>query len=662
MSRRAFLRAVAGGTAAAALGGCGLGRGRRASPRAIVLGIDGMDPRLARRFMDEGAMPNCRRLAERGAFLPLATSDPPQSPVAWSNFLSGTNPGGHGIFDFFAREAASLTPYLSTARSVPSRLRIPVGRYSIPLAASRLELLRKGPTVWDVLAEHGVEATAYKAPVCYPASGSRARLITDMGTPDIHGSYGIFSYYTDEPGVRTRAVSGGQIESIALRGGVAECRLRGPAEELLSDSADSHVPFSVERDARSRRVRIRIQGRTVILDVGGWSEWIPVRFPMRGPAGAVPGICRFYLKASEPHLGLYVTPVDIDPADPATPISSPASFSRQLTRQLGRFYTQGMPEDTAALSARVFTDDEFLAQAWMVVRERLRLLDYALEHHRDGFLFFYIGTLDMASHAFWRTWDPGHPLHTPELAKSHGDVMRMLYNHCDRALGRVLEAVDDRTLLFVMSDHGFVSFRRQFNLNSWLMDNGYAQAMDPKERGGAGFFEDVRWGGTRAYGLGINSLYLNVRGREPEGAVAAGEPFERLRSELIARLGDVRDPMTGDRVFARVVRPAEVYSGPYVSEAPDLVLCYAENYRASWETILGQYPREQFLDNLDPWSGDHCMSSEFLPGVCFCNRRLATERAALIDLAPTLLRHYGVPVPAEMTGRDLGPAAGGGAA
>ncbi len=627
----------------------------------MVLGIDGMDPRLARAFMADGAMPNCRRLAERGAFLPLGTSDPPQSPVAWSNFLSGTNPGGHGIFDFFAREAASLTPYLATARMTPPKHRIPLGRYSIPVSAPHLELLRKGPTVWDVLQEHGVEATAYKAPVCYPASGSKARLITDMGTPDIHGSYGIFTFFTDEPGATTRSVSGGQIESVAFRSGVAQCRLRGPADDLLADPEDSSIPFAVERDARSPRVRIRIEGRAVILDPGQWSEWQPLRFPMRGPAGAVPAICKFFLKSSSPHLGLYVTPVDIDPADPATPISSPASFSRRLARDLGRFYTQGMPEDTAALSARVFTDDEFLGQARMVMRERLLMLEHALHHHRDGFLFFYIGTLDMASHAFWRTWDRGHPLYTPELAKSHGDVMRMLYGHVDRAVGRVMEAMDDRTLLFVMSDHGFVSFRRQFNLNSWLMDSGYAQAISPSDRGASGFFEGVRWGGTRAYGLGINSLYLNVRGREPEGAVAPGEEYEQLRTELIGRLTDVRDPQTGAAVFSRVVRPAEVYSGPYVGEAPDLVVCYSENYRASWDSILGQYPREHLLDNLDPWSGDHCMSSEFLSGVCFCNRPLASDRAALIDLAPTLLSHYGVPVPPEMTGRDLKPAGGGAA-
>jgi predicted AlkP superfamily phosphohydrolase/phosphomutase len=249
--------------------------------------------------------------------------------------------------------------------------------------------------------------------------------------------------------------------------------------------------------------------------------------------------------------------------------------------------------------------------------------------------------------------DRQHPLYTPELAAKHGDFLPWLYEQMDAIIGRMLQRVDEHTTFMVMSDHGFGTFRKQFNLNSWLMDYGYATPTRNASRGSEALFADVNWATTRAYGLGINGLYLNLQGRERDGTVRPGSEAGQLTDELIRHLTGIRDPDTGTAVISRVCRARDIYSGPHTGNAPDLVVCYAPGYRASWDTVLGKYPREHILDNLDPWSGDHSMDSSHLQGVLLSNRPISTTKPALEDIAPTLLSLFGVPRNPAMTGRNL---------
>ncbi len=649
LSRREFL--ALSGAAALALGFPAVVRAAGRVRKVVVLAIDGMDPGLLRRFLRAGRMPNCARLIESGCFHDFGTSDPPQSPVAWSNFITGTNPGGHGIFDFIARDPATLLPYLATARTSAPKHELKLGSFNLPLSGAQTALLRKGPTLWKILEDAGIHSKVIRAPVNFPPVASTAETLSGLTTPDIHGSYGVFSFYTDSPDIEPRDVSGGRIERVALRNGRAECLLRGPADAFRADHAKIRVPFSVTRDPERPLARVAIQDSEFVLREGEWSNWVTVSFAMLPYVAETTGICRFYLKKVHPHLEVFVSPVNIDPANPAMPISTPDDYAAKLAREVGLFNTQGMAEDTSARSAGVLDDDEYRAQATFVLDETNRLYEHTFARFDEGFYYCYFSSLDLNSHMFWRCHDPKHPLYSRELERRQGDFLPGLYAAMDRAVGRALEKMDDRTLLFVISDHGFTSFRRQFNLNSWLWKNGYAGVLDADNRD-ASFFENTDWASTRAYGLGINGLYLNLRGREPDGTVDPADA-EKLRAELAEKLTAVRDPATGEPPVARVMRPEEVYSGPYVAAAPDLVVGYNRYYRASWATILGGYPAEILLDNRDPWSGDHCMDSQFLPGVFLCNRPIAADKPALLDMAPTILTTFGVSVPGEMTGRSI---------
>lgn len=651
-SRRRFLQA----TSALVLGaGCSKKEETRPTSdpgRVLVLGVDGMDHGLLQQFLSEGLMPNCKRLMDMGSFSPLATSNPPQSPVAWSNFISGTNPGGHGIFDFIARDPETMLPYQSISRLVPGRKPITIGNFVLPTSTAQIKSLRHGATLWNELEQHGVPCSVFRMPANFPPTESEARTLAGMGTPDLQGGYGTFTWFTDSIKEKTRDVSGGRIERVPVRDHVVECQLRGPVNEFSAKQEQSQIPFTIYRDPENAVVRIVIQDQTLILKEKEWSDWVVVKFPLIPNFVEASGICRFYLKSVRRPFGLYVSPMNIDPANPSLPLSTPPDYSRELVRELGYYYTQGMVEDTHALSAGVLDANEYQQQAMFVHDERMRFFKHELQRFSTGFLFFYFSTLDLSSHVFWRTIDPKHPLYTPELAESQGSFIRSLYQKVDEAIGQALDRLDEKTWLIVMSDHGFAPFRRQFNLNSWLLENGLLVTNSPAVRQGSSNFHDVDWSRTRAFGLGLNGLYLNRKGREKFGCVDDAEAAD-LEEELIDKLCKIRDPDNNELVIANVFRAAEIYSGPYVSLAPDLLIGYNKNYRASWETILGGFPRQLVLDNTDVWSGDHCIDPQFVPGVLLSSRKLDAAAPRLEDLAPTILKAFNAPIPETMTGTAL---------
>lgn len=653
LSRRRFCR-VAGAGALSFPSILKAGLSKRV-PKVAVVGADGMDPTLLHQYAAAGLMPNCKKLMDAGGFSKLRTTMPPQSPVAWASFISGMDPGGHGIYDFITRDPATRAPELSTASTAPPKNSVELGKYTIPLSSSKLELSRRGPALWDVLQDAGVPSWALRAPVNYPPSDTDAKTLCGLTAPDIHGSYGIFSFYTTNSTQETRDVAGGHIERVRLQRGLAYCSLRGPDNSFNRENPLTEIQFTIERDPERDLVRIRIQEHDLVMRLGEWSAFLPVKFQMVPYFAEVTGICRFYIKQIRPQLEVFCSPVNIDPSNPAFPITTPSDYSKDLVEQVGRFYTQGMAEATSALTSGVLSDAEFRQQALDVLDTDLRIFRSQLNDFKEGMFYSYFSSLDLNSHMFWRTIDTKHPLYTPELAKEHGDHLPMLYRRIDAYVGDLLEHVGPEGHVYVASDHAFTSFRRQFNLNGWLLDQGYARMKNRLDRDAAPNFINNDWSGTRAYGLGINSLYLNVRGREPDGVVNSGSDYERLRDELAAKLSEVRDPQNGERVILRVVKPEKIFrntdGNPH--HKPDLIVCYNDNYRASWDTILGGYPKEHVLDNTDPWSGDHCMDPDFLSGVLLTNAPVKVKDPALEELAPTIIKSFGVGVPELMKGRDL---------
>ena len=594
--------------------GCGKTAGR-SGKRLIVLGVDGMDPNLVQSFVEQGFMPNTRRLMEMGSFSSLGTSTPPQSPVAWSNFITGAPPPVHGIFDFVHRDPETMQPFLSISEVSPPDSTLDIGKLHLPISGGGVNLLRQGTPFWNTLLEKGIPVTMIKLPVDFPPPDPdhNGLFLSGLGTPDVRGTQGSFTFFTDDPGSISDDTGGGIVVPVRDYGdGCYTCRIDGPANSLIENSPTMTVEAKVWIDRESRAVRIDTGDDSVVIGERQWSPWIRFSFHALGPLSTVHAIGRFYLKEASPKFKLYLSPLNLDPENPALPISSPDWYSRDLAEENGLFYTQGFPADTKALSRGIFNDDDYLSQADIVLEERMSLFHSVLSSYREGLLFFYFTSLDLNVHMFYRSMDPASPLFSSTEPRFSG-VIASLYSRIDNAVGEAMKLLDDRTEIILLSDHGFAPFRRSFNLNSFLAAEGFASISSPYQRN-SDMYACLDWSRTGAYGLGLNGLYINQAGREKNGVITLSDK-RNLMENLKSSLEGAVDPLTGQKPVKHLFILEDLYPGFQMPPwAPDMVVGYSHGYRASWETTLGAFPEDVISDNMDPWSGTHCISPDVCPG------------------------------------------------
>ncbi len=612
-----------------------------ASPprKVVVIGLDGLEPTIVDAMLEAGQLPHLAQVAQRGGYSRVATTTPAQTPVAWSTFATGTNPGGHGIFDFLRRDPATYRPDLALNTYEQK------GAWLPPRAVN----LRRGTPVWDILAASGMASTILRCPCTYPARLDRGRMLSGMGVPDLRGGLGTPTVYSADPSLVAR-----ESESVMTlepgEGSTFKTRLVGPRNP--KDRSTLYLPIELRPGPETDSIVIRSDGspRELVVRQGCWSEWLRVRFPS-GLLQSVRGMVRFYLNAAGPPPQLYASPINFDPEHPLFPISDPPRYAQELTESLGTFHTTGMVEDHTGLNNERIDEAAFLDQcedAWV---EREEMMAHELARFSEGLFYCLFDTPDRVQHMFWRFREPNHPANRGrETSTRWAGVVEDQYRRADAVVGRALSAIDDQTLLIVLSDHGFGSFRRGVHLNSWLRDHGY---LTPRDSAGPDDFPGgVDWSRTRAYSVGLGAIYLNLRGREGQGIV---EPRDAnaLAAEIAANLTGLKDDAQGTVAVRKVLTREQLYHGPHAAESPDLVVGFSAGYRASWATTLGGAPPGLFEDNVKKWGGDHIVDPELVPGVLLMNRPFRGEGARLLDLAPTILDALGVAPGPAMEGSSL---------
>ena len=615
--------------------------------RAIVLGLDGMDPELAEKFMAEGKMPNFKRLADQGSFCRLQTTLPAMSPVAWSTFATGVNPGKHNIFDFLMPDRRTYLPVLSSTRIREPDKTLKIGKYIIPLQRPSIQLLRKSRSFWKILGDHWIFSHVLRVPITFPPEKFYGAELSAMCVPDLRGTQGSFSYWRTE---RTGAKHTGGMElpltktEDGFRGFIP-----GPENSLSSSREELVLPFELKR-GRDGGFELWLQGQKIKLAKKKFSDWVRLSFKA-APGIKVSGLAKFMLREEGDAPELYMTALNLDPEHPAMPVSHPGFFSAYLAKLFGPFATLGLAEDSWALNERVLDEEAFLKQAWGFYEEREKIFFHCLSRTRRGALVFVFDHTDRISHTFFRCLDRSHPLYQSAEAEKYRGAIEEVYLRADELLGKVLAKLGRRDALIVMSDHGFKSFRRGLNLNSWLLKEGYLVCHNGS--GSAEMFKDVDWSRTRAYALGLSGIYLNLKGRESRGIVAPGEEAARLRREIAQKLTGLKDPDTGETAVLRGYDAYQALHGPYLENAPEVLVGYNAGYRMDWEGTLGAASAKIFSDNLKSWSGDHCIDPSCVPGVLFTNFRFSREDAWIGDIAPTLLRLFDLQVPSYMDGKPL---------
>jgi len=625
---------------------------RGQADRVIILGLDGLDPRLTEQFMREGKLPNFQRLEEMGTFAPLATSYPSISPAAWSSFMTGVDCSYHNIFDFLTRDPRTYLPVLSSAEIGPARKTLALGKYRIPLGKPRVKLLRKSRPFWTILSKHHIFSSVIRVPITFPPEKLKGVLLSGMCTPDLRGSQGTFSSYTTRKETG-RDQEGGIRIPVVREGDTIRTSLRGPENTFHKDGGPLEIPLTITTEPERNRVQLRVSGQRFSLNPRSYSPWIRVTFP-GGFGSKIRGICRFYLSQLVPELDLYVTPIQIDPERPALPISHPFVYAVYLAKLIGPYGTLGLAEDTWALNDGVIDEESFLDQAYLYCKEREEMFFKAIERTPRGLCVCVFDTPDRIQHMFFRCLDEHHPANRGRETARYKHVIEQVYRRMDDLLGRLLERVDDRTVLMVISDHGFAPFRRGVNLNTWLFQHGYLALKDGKTTGGD-WLRDVDWQRTRAFALGLTGLFINKKGRESQGIVGKGEELRNLKRELIEKLTGLVDGETREVAIREVVDTEIMFSGPYLDHGPDLFIGYNTGYRVSWECASGRVTEAVFEDNTRKWSGDHCVDPKLVPGVFFCNRAINGKAPDMRDIAPTVLNLFGLDVPPYMQGEPLIP-------
>jgi predicted AlkP superfamily phosphohydrolase/phosphomutase len=618
--------------------------------RLIVVGFDGQDPKLTDQFMKEGILPNFSALAASGSYRRLATTYPAVSPVAWSSFSTGSHPARHNIFDFLDRDRRTYLPQLSSARIGKVDRVLRIGRWRLPLRRPDLQLLRKSKPFWTILGEHRIWSTVLRVPITFPPDRFYGAELSAMSVPDLLGTQGTFLLFT------TRASGaafkeGGLRRHVTLAGDRVETLLEGPENTLIEGNPPLTLPLRVQIDRSARRARVTLGSTTLDLTPGTLSGWVPLTFSAM-PGVKVRGLTRLLVTEMDEHFSLYLSPINLDPDAPAMPISHPPYYATYLAKKLGPFATLGLAEDTWALNEGVTDDKTFLQQTYDIDREREEMFFASLDRLRRGSLVCVFDATDRIQHMFWRDIDTTHPAGKGRTNAAHANAIRELYRHNDRMVGRLREQLKDGDVLMVISDHGFSSFRRGVNLNQWLLREGYL-ALKPGTDGRSEWLRDVDWSATRAYALGLTGLFLNLRGREAEGIVAPGADAAALKAEIAAKLRGLRDEERSAIGVNEAFDTSALYKGPYLENAPDFVIGYNAGYRTSWDCATGVVAGPLFEDNRKPWSGDHCIDPRLVPGVFFCNRKIATKEPSLVDIAPTALRLFGIEPPAYMDGRPL---------
>jgi predicted AlkP superfamily phosphohydrolase/phosphomutase len=624
-----------------------------AKGRLVMLGFDGVDPRWLEAWAKEGKLPAIKQLMDDNAgkgYLRLGSTNPPQSPVAWTSFATGTRPGAHGVFDFIAR-TLNASP-----SGLPVSLRVATTSFEVqPAGPPVARNLRSGTPFWQTLGNDGVRVVALNVPYSFPPDPMRdGRMLSGLGVPDLRETNSTFTYAgTDVTDDRVkRPPGGGVMVKLAMQKGVGHFDLEGPSVPG-GDGARMSIPVEIQTGDPAAGMKVAIAGKEHALRVGEWSDFIELEWRHEGTR--VAGICRLLALDVGKQTRLFISPISFHPRDPYSAISHPRSFSGKIADDLGHLYkTVGWDHDTSALNAEVIDDGQYLSDMDAIEKDRTEMLLDRIGQPDWDLLIWVSTATDRAAHMFYRLIDPQHPRYDAALAKRYGDAIEREYKRMDATIAQVRKQLGKDDTLLILSDHGFHNYRRGLHVNQWLRQQGLLALRGNAASSSREFLIDVDWSKTKAYAVGTGQVYFNLQGREREGIVPRAEAAA-LAAQIKAGLLGLRDKERGDAIAVRnVYAGTEVFTGGRADGAPDLQIAFAENYRTSWETILGGIPAALFADNDKKWSGDHAASDVAdTPGILIANRALGRSDANIVDLAPTACAFFGKPVPKEYAGQPL---------
>jgi len=614
------------------LGGCSNSKMDEKHKKVLLLGIDGADPRVLTKLMDEGKLPNFAKLRDSGTFKPLKTSMPPHSPVAWTTIATGTNPGKHNIFDFISRDPKTYLPALALSKTTTTHL-----------GGTNYESIITADPFWRVSSKDKIPTSILRWPVTFPPEKVEGNLLSGLGVPDVRGLLSGYSYYTTED---IKASSGPEnIVKVNVKDSFIETVISGPRKVQGGKRVD--ITEGMNISISDNKITIKVNKAEYNVQQGEWSDWIRVKFKV-GLLKEVSGITKAHLISIDP-FKLYLTAIQINPEKPLYEISYPKDYSAKLAGEVGLFHTLGIAEDTGALNEKRIDEETFLEQTSQIEEEREKIFWSEFSNFKKnnaGVMAFVFDSIDRVQHMFWEE-------DVFEGTLNISPHVVAYFEKKDKFLGKVLDEIGADTSLIIVSDHGFSSFQRAVSVNRWLVDNEFmVLTEEPGDGDDGGLFKYVDWSKTKAYSLGFNSIYINLEGREAKGIVKSEEK-EKVAEELMEKFLQFTDSKTDKKPVYKLYRSEDIYSGSQLKNSPDIMIGYYPGYRTSWQTAIGGLTKELIFDNEKHWKADHLIDSSFVPGILLANFKIAKEEPEQKDIAPTALTLLGAEIPEDMDGESL---------
>ncbi|MBK9062391.1 MAG: alkaline phosphatase family protein [Acidobacteria bacterium] len=692
------------------------------APRVVVLGFDGADHALVKKMIEEGKLPNLAALAKKGGFSQLLPTIPAQTPVSWSTFSTGLSPGRTMIFDFLKRNPKTYRPEFAIAEEGKkdfllgkmNKVAVPavLGGLAFVLVAGLWKILlrrrehglgtpalvaalvaaalftfigirissllpseipwatnnRRGTPFWELAGAKGIHSVVMHVPVTFPAVDyDNGRLVSGLGVPDVRGRIGTPSFYTSDPFFAPKNKNEFSVELVRLESnkGTIQTEVFGPYNKLFPEPPVIKAPMTLTVAADEASLLIEPKGsEPVTLKVGEWSPWVVFKFPFNALV-TLTGIGRFHLAAISPEVKLYLSPIHFNPSDlpPSIKITAPGALAKKLASRYGAYKTMGWQIDTWSMSEETIDEGAFLEDVAQTIVPFRKMMNDFLDEKEVGLFVQIYEFPDRVGHCFWRFLDSGHPAYDAEKAKKWAPFMEKTYEQMDGLVGDAMKKLAPEDVLMVLSDHGFATWRRSVNYNTWLVENGFmvltgndGKQADLEALFGKGeFWPNVDWSKTRAYAMGLGDIYVNLKGREGKGIVAPGAEYEAVREEIKRKLVTLVDPKTGLRAVSRIFTREEAYGSFDADVIPDLFVTNTAGYRIGWQGSLGVVTKEMFEDNAQVWSGDHCsLDPALVPGILFANRPLPAGKTPWIaDVPATILHALGVPAREKLDGAPL---------
>jgi predicted AlkP superfamily phosphohydrolase/phosphomutase len=466
---------------------------------------------------------------------------------------------------------------------------------------------RRGSAFWTLAGQAGVRSSVLAVPMTFPPeSVPNGEMLSGWPTPDLRDTPGQYTFFSTDTPIRDdgRTVGGGMRHRLTFTAGVAQTTITGPHE--------ARVPVSIFWNREGKSATLDLDGTSIRLEEGEWSKWVPIDFD-RSWFARKHGMIEFCLVHAGTGFALYASPIHWKPDHPPAPLSSPESLSSDLYERVGAFRTLGWAEATSALDDGVIDEKAFMDDVYRAFDDRAQIILQRLDTNKWDLLVGEVDSLDRVQHVMWRLMDPAHPAYDRAAAARFSDVIAQFYRRCDDLLGEVVTHAGADATIVMLSVYGEHGVTQTFDLNRWLSEE--------------------RLPGTAT--------------AAPNGAITLDATARSVEDHIVARLKALLDPGTKAPLISAVYKREAVYTGAASAAAPDLQVGFVPGYGIAPAPAL-------IAPNRRKWSADHAgLDYRSVPGTLLSSRPTTTDSPRVIDIAPTVLRYFGVPIPNEIDGTPL---------